>query len=148
MKKLLLSAMLFFSCCTFFTDKTTVNIKLNPKNSGWYFIKLIEDTTLRNTASINVEFNDTARFITIKINDIDKTLVNPFDYNGNSLSHRLQYFGVKETISNNAFLEFYNPTDEELVNIDKWNPTNKRAWEIWRIGEQTFKKYYKDTIRK
>jgi hypothetical protein len=125
-----------------------VNIKLDPQNNGWYFIKLIKDTTLKDSGTVNVKFNDTSRFVVVNINNIDKTVVNPFDFNGHSLSRRLQYFGVKETTSNDTFLEFYNPTDEELRNIDKWNPTNKRAWEIWGQGEEIFKKYHRDTIEK
>lgn len=146
MKKILLLSMLFLNCCTFFTNERTVNFKLNPKSNGWYFIELIKDTTIRDTGVVNIKFNDTSRFVTIKINNIDKMIVNPFDYDGNSLSRRLQYFGVKKTAQGSSFLEFYNPTDEELMNIDKWNPTNKRAWEIWDLGDQIFKRYHKDTV--
>jgi hypothetical protein len=143
-----LISMLFLGSCTFFSSNRTANIKLDPKNNGWYFIKLIIDTTLKDTGTINIEFDDTTRFAAIKINNIDKTIVNPFDYNGNSLSRRLQYFGVKATGDTQAFLKFYNPTDEELMTIEKWNPTDKRAWGIWRAQEKVFNKYYKDTIPK
>jgi hypothetical protein len=148
MKKILLSSILFLSSCFLFTDVRKVNVTLNPQNSGWYFIKVIRDTTLKDTGTINVNFNDTSRFITVPINHIDKTVVNPFDMHGNSLSGRLQYFGIKRTVSKETFLEFYNPTDEELKNIDKWNPTNKRAWKIWDEGEEVFKKYHRDTTEK
>ena len=145
---LLLSSMIFLSCCTFFSNYRTVNVKLNPKYSGWYFIKLIKDTTLKDTGTTNINFDDTSRFAVIKINDINKLIVSPFDYNGNSLSTRLQYFGVRTEMPNHNFLQFYNPTDEELTDIDKWNPTNKRARDIMSIGKQTFEKQYTDTIGK
>ena len=127
--------------CSFFPGTRTVEVELNPQNSGWYFIQIVKDTTIKNEGTVKVEFDDTTRMLSVRINDLGKTIVSPYDDKGRSISRRLQYFGIKDPDSKEPFFEFYNPTDEELADIDKWNPTNNRADRIEQSEQVAFEKY-------
>lgn len=128
--------------CSFFPGTRTVEVVLNPENSGWYFIEIVKDTAIKDSGTVKIPFNDTTRMLSVRINDLDKTIVSPFDEKGNSISSRLQYFGIKDPNGKHSFFEFYNPTDEELLDIDKWNPTNSRADKIEQNEQVAFEKYY------
>jgi len=141
--KFLLVSPILLSSCILFQNNRTVNITLNPKNSGWYFIKIIRDSTIDDTGVVKVEFNDTNRVSSVRINHIEQTILSPYDKDKNSLSSRLKYLGVKEVSPNTSYFEFYNPTDAELSTIDKWNPTNKRAGQILNEEDRDFDKYCK-----
>ncbi len=142
MKLLLLFAVMFCSACMFYPNNKTVNIKLNPNKSGWYFMEIIRDSSLKDTGTVYTQFDDTIRLVSVRINHIDQTILSPYDYAGNSLSSRLKYLGLLGA-KGRSFFEFYNPTDEELINIDKWMPSNNRAWQIRLDENKEFDKYFK-----
>ena len=97
---------------------------------------------MEDTGTTVINFDDTTKLISVKINHVDHTILSPVDYNGYSLSNRLKYLGFLEA-KGKEFFEFYNPTEEELANIDKWMPSNDRAWKIRLDEDKEFEKYYK-----
>ena len=134
--------------CVPFRSARTVKVILNPKKSGWYYIQIIRDTTIADTGTVKIEFDDTKRLDTVRVNHIEETIVSPYDKEMNSLSIRLKYFGTKEIGNGISFFEFYNPTEEELREIDVWIPTNKRAYKIELDESEQFEKYFKELKRK
>ena len=126
-----------------FQRARTVKVILNPQKSGWYYIQIIRDTTIADTGTVKIEFDDTKRLDTVRINHIEETIVNPYDKEGNSLSNRLKDFGTKEIGNGISFFEFYNPTDDELRDIDIWNSQNERVYHIELDEHVQFEKYFK-----
>ena len=138
---------LLLCSCMLFESNRTIKLILNPKNSGWYFVQLIQDSTIKDTGTVILRFDDTTRFLKVHVNDIQKSIVSPFDEKGKSLSPRLKFAGVKEIGNNKSFFEFYNPTNEELANIEKWNPTDQRADQIMSRGDIEFEKHLKNHLK-
>lgn len=120
----------FFFSCTSVSSVKTVNIFMNSNRSGWYFIGLTIDPGLKNDGMDTIKFSDSLRMINIHIKDINNTKFIPYDYHGNILSERLKLTGVMKASPDKVFFEFYNPTEEELINIDKWDASNDRAFKI------------------
>src|ERR1700733_9425074 len=131
---------LLFTGCTGSWGDRVVKIKLHTENSGWYFIEIARDTTMKDTGTTVIDFDDTTKLLSVKMNHVDKTILSPVDYNGHSLSNRLKYLGFLEA-KGKQFFEFYNPTEEELANIHKWMPSNERAWKIRLDEDKEFEKY-------
>jgi hypothetical protein len=144
MKKMFLIsfvATLLLSSCMFLSK--TVDVVLNPHSSGWYFIKAIRNPALKDYGTITLNFDDTTRFKQVSINHMDKTVFSPVDRDGVDLSPRLQFPGIKPVNDSVNFFVFYNPTDVELAEVKKWNPTDEVASKILSDLDTELSKYYK-----
>ena len=135
---------LLASGCMLFQEAKTINVVLNPQNNGWYYLISIRDSTIMDTGSIKIELDDNKRLDSVRINHIEKTIVSPYDKEGNSLTDRLKFFLTQDFGNGIIILRFYNPTDEELHNIDFFDPSNKRAYQILtQKNPKEFEKYSK-----
>ncbi|WDF80744.1 hypothetical protein PQ469_12075 [Mucilaginibacter sp. KACC 22773] len=123
-------ALAYFSNCNSVSSVKTVNIFIDSHKSGWYFIRLTKDSTSKSDGIGTIKFSDSSRMGYIRIKDINNTKFIPYDYHGNILSERLKLTGVMTASPDGVFFEFYNPTEEELKNIDKWDASNDRAFKI------------------
>ncbi len=95
---------------------------------------------------INTRFNDSSRVVTVKVKNFNQTIVSPLDDAGNDLSAKLKLPGVSNPKKNVHVFEFYNPTQEELNNIEKWTPEDLRVSSIIFLKRVEYNRYVKDLI--
>ena len=141
MKKItivILATLVILSNCTLATDVKKVKIFINPSRNGWYFIGVIQDSKADKIEDI--KFNDSLRMVYIHVKDLNTLSFASCDYNGNNLTERLKFSGVKTISPNKKFFEFYNPTNEELEHVKQWNSGDDRAFKIRLIGDAEFDK--------
>ncbi|MEZ2338269.1 hypothetical protein AB6735_21650 [Mucilaginibacter sp. RCC_168] len=140
MTTMILATLVFFSNCTLDPDVKKVKIFVNPDRIGWYFIGVIQDPDLKADKIEDIKFNDSLRMVYIHVKDLNTLSFAPCDYNGNDLTERLKFTGVKTISPSKNFFEFYNPTNEELEHIKEWNAGDDRAFKIQLNGNAEFDK--------
>ncbi|SHM71216.1 hypothetical protein [Chitinophaga sp. CF418] len=123
-----------FSCCSFKAKNNTVNIFINPQNCGWYFIELNEDSSATDLETINVRIDSVMQLKRITISKYEKFAFSVYDGSGTKISSRMKLQGYLSHHGGKTFLEFYNPTEHELTEMKKWNPTEPNYIEIVNKG--------------
>ncbi len=119
-----------FSCCLFKGERNTVNIFINPQNYGWYFIELNQDSLATDSQTINVRIDSIMQLKEIKISKYVKFAFKVYDGEGKEISSRMKLPGYLSHHGGKTFFKFYNPTEQELTEITKWNPTDAKYMEI------------------
>jgi hypothetical protein len=125
------------NACALLGGNPTVKIIVNPKNCGWYFVQLKKDSLIKDTNEITVNFvsNGGIRLQQIVISNYNKYNYVAFDSAGNKISSRMKLSGY---LSHNGmtFFQFYNPTNKQLAEIDRWSVSNMLCQDIVNVSEK------------
>ena len=108
-----------------------INLFINPKNHGWYFIELIKDSSIIIEPQIvDVKIENTNEINKIKIRDYNKTSFKVFDSLKTEVSSTMKLAGILTYYNGKNYFEFYNPSDQELSEIKNWLPTDPNYQKI------------------
>jgi hypothetical protein len=132
--------------CQWRQTPETVYVTIDQKQSGWYFLVIVADSTKKATDVIKTRFKGSRRMAMVKVKSFNQTVVSPYDDAGNDLSDELRLPGVSNPQKNVHVFRFYNPTRQELNRVQHWTPKSSIADSIILLERFEYNRYVKNMI--
>lgn len=122
------------SCTGLIQKKTNIDIRINPQDTGWYFLELVKDAAEPPVSTIEIQFDTSAGLPQVPIKGIENYNFRVFSHNGEKLSAQIKMPAFVYHTSGHQFFRFYNPSALGAANELNWN---KSGAYMERLREQS-----------
>lgn len=109
-------------CSGLVKEKAFIDMKINPADTGWYFLELVQDSTNAVPQNTEIQFDTSYGLPHVPVNGIQNYSFRVFGRNGEMLSKNARMAAFVYHTAGHQYYRFYNPSASELQNEQNWNP--------------------------